>query len=95
MNKLDGKCIVDRDLLEYFGEILSEIYGPRRDAINSALATDLTGWAAVPVLSTIQMDVAGSDEMLGDEFAGLDSDVAAKVWNAMLNASPPLPGGGK
>jgi len=91
MNKLDGKCIVDRDLLEYFGEILSEIYGPRRDAINSALDTDLTGWAAVPVEPT--------DDQLHEAFINTDDlenwSTASACYTAMLNASPPLPGGGE
>jgi hypothetical protein len=110
MNKLDGKVIVDREDLHtavcYVRQAAFQHeqkgYGTHHALLDliarleeQALATDLTGWAAVPVLSTIQMDVAGSDEMLGDEFAGLDSDVAAKVWNAMLEASPPLPRGGE
>jgi hypothetical protein len=104
LNKLDGKCIVDRVALAELLRLIDQnfpdyeyttSYGPRIEPCRKALATELTGWAAVPVLSTIQMDVDGSNEMLGDEFAGLDSDVAAKVWNAMLNVSPPLPGGGE
>jgi hypothetical protein len=98
LNKLDGKVIVDRKTVEALDKFARRLGFERGKAfvdLRKALSQDTTGWAAVPVLSTIQMDVAGSDEMLGDEFAGLDSDVAAKVWNAMLNASPPLPEGGE
>jgi len=89
LNKLDGKVIVDRDLIEYFGEILSEIYGPRRDAINSALDTDLTGWTAVPVEPTSKMD---DDGYLAIKAEIIINDCPRECYRAMLNASPPLPG---
>lgn len=99
MNKLDDKVIIDRELLESLSHCLMEIQGPRRDAINAAIASDLTGWVAVPVVF--------SDGVLEDAKAiaksyAIDTeredpwgDAVCYAHFHILEVSPQLPGGGK
>lgn len=88
MNKLDDKAIVDRRLLETIRAILRNIdQCPTTLAmVNEALATDLTGWAAVRV------DASDEERMLP---APWRYPLLLRGWHYMLAASPPLPGGGK
>ena len=93
-NPLDGKVIVDREILEQLLAIAERFYADpnlnlpdARMAAQQALAQDNTGWAAVPILSTMQMDCAGANNV----FDNLSR--ASETWSAMLAASPPLGGG--
>lgn len=103
MNKLDDKVIVDREVLQYMIDQVS-IYAKYHDVpdieefplcqrAKQALAADLTGWVAVPVEATEEMQTKGADK-IPDVYWGCES-VAVDVFTAMLAASPPLPGGGE
>ena len=85
-NSLDEKVIVDRPLLKTIRAILRTIdQCPKTLAmVNETLDQDLTGWAAVPILSTIQMDCAGANNV----FDNLSR--ASETWSTMLAASPAL-----
>ena len=102
MNKLDGKVIVDREAAERILKHL-EVYSCAhltafRHAfirpLEQALATDLSGWAAVPVVQTPEMLNAGKGEYqmvlatFGNQYK---LDAIGEAYYAMLNASPPLP----
>lgn len=106
MNKLDGKLIVDRETLAAIITIVTSCnadyaaLGNMRgmtytmDAIQlmeEALAQDNTGWAAVPVVPT--------NDQLHEAFMNTDDlesrEVARTCYTDMLNANPPLPGGGE
>jgi hypothetical protein len=105
MNKLDGKCIVDRDKLHMIFNALENIHHEEEkggyplhpemrafmEHFKTALATDLTGWAAVPVELT--------DDHIYVAWLKIDDDLENKtlrdVHRTMLNASPPLPTGEK
>jgi hypothetical protein len=99
MNKLDDKAIVDRRLLETIRAILRNIdQCPTTLAmVNEALATDLTGWAAVVVEPTMEQAHAGRNARLSTYVHPMmDASVSDKIsYAAMLKASPPLPGGGE
>jgi len=101
MNELDGKVIVDRDVFVgildmarrgldsgFFGDVFHKDFAKGEQA----LATDLTGWAAVPVEPPHRMQIYGEIELPPNHRGyGLEKD----VFFAMLEASPPLPGGGE
>lgn len=109
MNKLDDKVIIDRPVLETIREILRTIdQCPTTLAmVNKALATDLTGWAAVPVKPTKEQldkaicpmpDYRPDDDDFDDleyEMASHDRHEGKMYWECLLEASPPLPGGGE
>ena len=106
LNKLAGKCIVDRELLErilFCCEITD-------NTLQEALAQDLTGWAAVPVEHTPDMASAAVKALENSICADIDFHLSwvntadqevqlvsclGRTHCAMLNASPPLPGGGE
>jgi len=88
MNKLDGKVLIDRTILEnHVRNMYNRIEPFNRDKIlaplKQALAQDNTGWAAVPVVAT--------QEMIDAAYA-VDGD-KDEAFLAMLAASPPLGGG--
>lgn len=99
LNKLDGKVIVDRDTVKAVIDILdancASFSDFERRELRKALATDLTGWAAVPVVQTPEMLNAGKEEYqmvlatFGNQYK---LDAIGEAYHAMLNASPPLPG---
>jgi len=87
----------------FFGEVFYQDFAKGEQA----LAADLTGWAAVVVKPEGKMldEAAGElpeyrpddeewDE-LDYEITSADRALAKATWNAMLEASPPLPGGGE
>lgn len=94
MNKLDDKVIVDRETLEnlilYW--VNSDVDSKVLSAAKQALAANLTGWVAVPVEPTDNMDVFATEDWLVQRAL---EDRASAIWQAMLEASPPLPGGGE
>jgi len=109
MNKLDGKCIVDREDLHtavcYVRQAAFQHeqkgYGTHHALLDliarleeQALATNLTGWAAVPVMLTGSMF---NNSRVDSPFmvTAPIGVVAQHKWLSILNASPPLPGGGE
>jgi hypothetical protein len=89
MNKLDDKVIVDRKTLVELDKFARKLGYDRHKPfakLNKALATDLTGWAAVRV------DASDEERMLP---APWRYPLLLRGWHYMLAASPPLPGGGK
>lgn len=108
MNELDDKVIVDRETLQYLldwtscalettdiSTLSAHHYGEGEKHVAAAkhvLTTDLTGWAAVPVEPTDNMDVFATEDWLVQRAL---EDRASAIWQAMLEASPPLPGGGE
>jgi hypothetical protein len=94
LNKLDGKCIVDRKTVEALDKFARRLGFERGKAfmdLRKALATNLTEWAAVPVVPT--------NDQLYEAFMNTDDlknrEVTRTCYTAMLNASPPLPGDGE
>jgi hypothetical protein len=99
MNKLDGKVIVDRDLFRALyllarnsdtGKLREADAATCRELWNQ----DLTGWAAVPVMLTGSMF---NNSHVDSPFmvTAPIGVVAQHKWLSILNASPPLPGGGE
>ncbi len=96
-NPLDDKVIVDRDLFRTLCVLAGRasetptVMGRLNDedarTCTHLWNQDNTGWAAAPVLSTIQMDCAGANNV----FDNLSR--ASETWIAMLAACPPLGGG--
>lgn len=96
-NPLDDKVIIDREVFVgildmarrgldsgFFGEVYHQDFAKGE----KALAANLTGWAAVPVEETRQMmDTARQYKNLLTPWG--------RAYRAMLEASPPLPGGGE
>jgi hypothetical protein len=103
LNKLDQLIVIPKPLLKwliltakkYYREMsLSEIdwaiaeYEDKLSRTKNYLAQDNTGWAAVPVEETRQMmDAARQYKNLLTPWG--------RAYRAMLNASPPLLGGGE
>jgi hypothetical protein len=94
LNKLDGKVIVDRKTVEALDKFARRLGFERGKAfvdLRKALAQDNTGWAAVPVEAT--------DDQLHSAWLSVNDlenwGVARTCYTAMLNANPPLPGGGE
>jgi len=104
MNKLDDKVIVDREVLQYMIDQVS-IYAKYHDVpdieefplcqrAKQALAADLTGWVAVPHVLTGGMFNASRVDL--PETVMLPVGLVAQCkWASILDASPPLPGGGE
>jgi hypothetical protein len=101
MNKLDGKCIVDRDTLKAVIDILdancASFSDFERRELRKALAQDLTGFVATVAEPTREMAYAGRNARLNTYIPPImDASVGDKIsFRAMLNASPPLGGGGE
>lgn len=103
MNKLDGKCIVDRELLE---RILF-CYEITDNTLQEALAQDLTGWVATVAKPSESMLVESAGELpeyrpddpewdqLEYEIVSAERHMSAEIYRTMLEASPPMPGGGE
>jgi len=94
LNKLDNKLILDRQFALELLDCL-DVNDPDHGQVAQKLheimsAQDLTGWAAVLVVPTRKMMakfVRGNDP--------LQTDNVVRRHRTMLNASPPLPGGGE
>ena len=93
MNELDDKVIVDRMLAKAVLDILdancASFSAHERDELRHALAADLTGWVAVPVVLTGSMFNASRVDYPMTLTAPIGV-VAQLNWAAMLAASPSL-----
>lgn len=103
-NPLDDKVIIDRETLETLLCLvlnkchLAGDHPEETDFVKSAqksLAADLTGWAAVPVQLPESMWYAGQKAGTNNIAYRHASDFYIDIYRAMLEASPPLPGGGE
>ncbi len=93
-NPLDKKVIVDRKTVEALDKFARRLGFERGKAfvnLRKALAQDLTGWAAVVI--------EPSDDHVHEAWLKNDDDLEHKVlrnaYTDMLNANPPLLGGGE
>jgi hypothetical protein len=107
MNKLDDKVIIDREVFVgildmarrgldtgFFGDTFHQDFNYGEQA----LAADLTGWVAVPVVQTQEMLDAGKNEyqmVLATFGQQYKFDAIGEACRAMVAASPPLPGTGE
>lgn len=88
-NPLDGKVIVDRELITVIvAAYKNELLPLAKSALKQALAADLTGWAAVPVETNDDMKVA---TCIRDSEGYMLPLTYLEAYRAMLAASPPLP----
>jgi hypothetical protein len=95
MNKLDNKLILDRQFTLELLDCL-DVNDPDHGQVAQKLheimsAQDNTGWATVVI--------EPSDDHVHEAWLKNDDDLEHKVlrnaYTVMLNASPPLPGGGE
>ena len=95
MNKLDDKVVIRKSHLAALCGMLNPLNQNQDRVANEAvrlLDQNFTGWAAVPVKPSRAMIQAGMDGYNSKVFG---SDGIAAAYPAMLEASPPLPGGGE